>query len=57
LIRELHGILLEGVRGEQFRAGEFRQGQNFIGPPGSSLATANYVPLPPKEMLKALQQL
>ncbi len=40
LIRELHGILLEGVRGEQFRAGEFRQGQNFIGPPGSSLATA-----------------
>lgn len=57
LIRELHGILLEGVRGEQFRAGEFRQGQNFIGPPGSRLATATYVPPPPKEMLKALQQL
>ncbi len=57
LIRELHGILLDGVRGEQFRAGEFRQGQNFIGPPGSSLATATYVPPPPKEMLKALQQL
>ena len=57
LIRELHSILLEGVRGEQFRAGEFRQGQNFIGPPGSHLATATYVPPPPKEMLKALQQL
>ena len=57
LIRELHGILLEGVRGEQFRAGEFRQGQNFIGPPGSSLATATYVPPPPKEMMEALQQL
>jgi len=57
LIRELHGILLEGVRGEQFRAGEFRQGQNFIGPPGSRLTTATYVPPPPKEMLKALQQL
>ena len=57
LIRELHGILLEGVRGEQFRAGEFRQGQNFIGPPGSHLTTATYVPPPPKEMLKALQQL
>jgi len=57
LIRELHGILLEGVRGEQFRAGEFRQGQNFIGPPGSHLTTATYVPPPPKEMLKALQQM
>lgn len=57
LIRELHSILLEGVRGEQFRAGEFRQGQNFIGPPGSSLATATYVPPPPKEMMEALQQL
>ncbi len=57
LICELHGILLEGVRGEQFRAGEFRQGQNFIGPPGSSLASATYVPPPPEEMMKALQQL
>lgn len=57
LIRELHGILLEGVRGEQFRAGEFRQGQNYIGPPSSSLTTATYVPPPPKEMIKALQQL
>jgi Fic family protein len=57
LIRELHGILMEGVRGEQFRAGEFRQGQNFIGPPGSRLATAAYVPPPPQEMMGALQQL
>jgi Fic family protein len=57
LIRELHGILLEGVRGEQFRAGEFRQSQNFIGHPGSRLATATYVPPPPKEMMDALHQL
>ncbi|MCC6145979.1 MAG: Fic family protein [Anaerolineaceae bacterium] len=57
LICELHGILLEGVRGEQFRAGEFRQGQNFIGPPGGSLATATFVPPPPKEMMETLQQL
>jgi len=57
LIRELHGILMEGVRGEQFRAGDFRQGQNFIGPPGSHLASATYVPPPPKEMVTALQNL
>jgi len=57
LIRELHGILMEGVRGEQFRAGDFRQGQNFIGPPGSRLSTATYVPPPPKEMMEASQNL
>lgn len=57
LIRELHGILMDGVRGEQFRAGDFRQGQNFIGPPGSRLSTATYVPPPPKEMMEALQNL
>jgi Fic family protein len=57
LIQELHGILMEGVRGEQFRAGEFRQGQNFIGPPGSHLSTATYVPPPPEEMIRVLQSL
>lgn len=57
LIRELHGILMDGVRGEQFRAGDFKQGQNFIGPPGSRLSTATYVPPPPKEMMEALQNL
>lgn len=57
LIKEIHGILLEDVRGEQFRAGEYRQGQNFIGPPGSRLATATYVPPPPNQMMEALNNL
>lgn len=57
LIKEIHGILLEDVRGEQFRAGEYRQGQTFIGPPGSRLATATYVPPPPDQMMEALNNL
>ena len=57
LICELHGILMEGVRGEQFRPGEFRRGQNFIGPPGSRLENATYVPPPAQEMVQALQHL
>lgn len=57
LINELHSILMEGVRGEQFLRGEFRRGQNFIGPPGSLLSGATYVPPPPREMLEALQDL
>ena len=54
LIRELHGILLEGVRGEQDRPGEFRQSQNWIGPQGCTLAEARYVPPPVAEMQHCL---
>jgi Fic family protein len=52
-IRELHRHLLEGVRGEQQRPGEFRQAQNFIGIPRSTISTARYVP-PPVHELSAL---
>ncbi len=42
LIREIHGILMEGVRGENKTPGEFRKSQNWIG--GYSINTASYVP-------------
>lgn len=42
LIREIHGILMEGVRGENKTPGEFRKSQNWIG--GSSISTSSYVP-------------
>lgn len=42
LIREIHGILMEGVRGENKTPGEFRRSQNWIG--GYSITTASYVP-------------
>ena len=57
LIRELHGILLEGVRGGQATPGEFRQSQNWIGAPGSALSDATYVPPPVPEMMESLDQL
>ena len=50
LVRELHARLMKGVRGERATPGEFRRTQNWIGPAGSSLATAAYVPPPPQEM-------
>ena len=56
LIRELHAVLMKGVRGQEKTPGEFRRSQNWIGPPGSSLATATYVPPPPDEMLECLAQ-
>ena len=54
LVREIHAHLMEGVRGEQATPGEFRRSQNWIGPAGSTLADAAYVPPPPDELMPAL---
>ncbi|HUT35807.1 MAG TPA: Fic family protein [Planctomycetota bacterium] len=57
LIREIHGRLLEGVRGGDRTPGEFRRSQNWIGPAGCTLKDAAYVPPPVHEMLQALDNL
>jgi len=54
LVQELHGRLMDGVRGGQVTPGEFRRSQNWIGPAGCTLANATYVPPPPHEMIGAL---
>lgn len=57
LIREIHERMLTGVRGSEWRPGEFRQSQNWIGPPGSTLTTARFIPPPPHEMKESLGDL
>jgi len=57
LIRELHGILMKGVRGERATPGKFRESQNWIGVPGASLNDAVFVPPPVAEMQENLGQL
>lgn len=52
LIRELHKILMQGVRGEHKTPGEFRTSQNWIG--GSMPSTAIYVPPPYTEIAECL---
>lgn len=42
LIKNIHAILLNSVRGEAKQPGEFRKSQNWIG--GASLATAYFIP-------------
>ncbi len=49
LVRELHGILLSGVRGAHVRAGEFRAVQNWIGAT-RRIEDATYVPPPPERL-------
>lgn len=57
LIREIHSILLENVRGSEKTPGEFRQRQNWIGFQGCTLANAAFIPPPVAEMHKALDNL
>ena len=57
LIREIHAKLLTGVRGSNRTPGEFRTSQNWIGPNGSTLANATFVPPPVPEMQAALDNL
>lgn len=54
LVRELHEKLMAGVRGHHATPGEFRKSQNWIGPAGSNLMNAPYVPPPPDEMIELL---
>lgn len=54
LMREIHARLMENVRGGQLTPGEFRRSQNWIGPAGSTLDNATYVPPPVDEMLATL---
>jgi Fic family protein len=54
LVRELHERLMHGVRGDTATPGEFRRSQNWIGAPGSTPATAAYVPPPPDQLMDCL---
>ena len=54
LVREIHGKLMKGVRGDKATPGEFRKSQNWIGPQGSTPATATYVPPPAENMQECL---
>jgi Fic family protein len=54
LIREIHGVLLDNVRGSDKRPGEFRASQNWIGAGFVPLAHATFVPPPVPTMHEAL---
>ncbi|MCL4293888.1 MAG: Fic family protein [Acidimicrobiia bacterium] len=50
LVRELHAVILAGVRGRERRPGEIRSTQNWIGPADATIETATFVPPPPDEL-------
>jgi Fic family protein len=54
LLCEMHRRLMDGVRGRELSPGELRTSQNWIGAPGSTVETAQFVPPPPSELAKLL---
>lgn len=57
LLREIHEVLMGGVRGQEKNPGEFRISQNWIGGQGSSLRNASYIPPNPQDMVDAISEL
>jgi Fic family protein len=47
LLHELHTRLMDGVRGQEKTPGQYKSRQNWIGPEGSILNEAIFVPPPP----------
>jgi len=54
MIKKIHSVLLEGVRGQDKGRGRFRKTQNWIGKPGSPIEKATFVPPEPQELMKYL---
>lgn len=57
LLCEIHKRLLKGVRGAERQPGELRRSQNWIGPAGSTISDAVFVPPPPQEVPQCLSDL
>ncbi|MDH5513881.1 MAG: Fic family protein [Gammaproteobacteria bacterium] len=55
LIRQMHEILMDGVRGKNKNPGRFREMQNWIGPRGCTQEEATYVPPPPTALNDLLE--
>jgi Fic family protein len=57
LVKEIHAVLLENVRGQEKNPGEFRRSQNWIGGQGSTLKNARYIPPNLEDMEIAMSDL
>ena len=57
VIKELHKILLNSVRGKNRRPGQFRTDQVWIGRPGASKEQASFIPVAPGEIQRLFSNL
>lgn len=57
IMQEVHRILIEGTRGSKKKPGKIRAVQNWIGPAGSTIYSATFVPPPPEKVHELLSGL
>jgi Fic family protein len=57
VVKELHAILLDSVRGNNRAPGEFRKQQVYIGRPGVGIEEASFIPAPPQEISRLFSDL
>ncbi|WP_407276370.1 Fic family protein [Halothiobacillus sp. DCM-1] len=55
LLRQMHAVLMDSVRGANKTPGEFRREQNWIGSAGCTIEQASFVPPSPLQLLDYLQ--
>ncbi len=56
VIRAAHETLLSGARGTNRAPGEYRRIPNWIGPPGSTIEAAKYVPVSSEHLVEAMSR-
>jgi Fic family protein len=56
LIRQLHQVLMDGVRGQDKEPGSFRVAQNWVGAKGCSIERAKFVPPSPIVVMEHLER-
>jgi Fic family protein len=56
VIKEAHSILMQGVRGQGKAPGEYRKVPNWIGPPGTPIESATYIPIPGDKLPSAMDR-
>ena len=54
VVREAHGVLLDGVRGRNRNPGTYRTTPNWIGPSGCSIEEARFVPVGAGQLPQAM---
>ena len=54
LLKKIHCVLLDNVRGRNKARGQFRDKQNYIGINGTPIEQASYIPPPPERLMELL---
>ena len=56
VVKNVHAVLLEGVRGHDKARGKYKLIQNYVGPIGCSIEEAKFVPIAPEQVAEGMSR-